>query len=117
MNCPVPEPGSCENGRTKLQDGSVVQKYCVNLAANNSMTGLAPHGKASYPSVIVSAALNVRTEGLHSCQAVVCKSHSTVIAGNNDSLQLPVVPLHQKVLMSPGREKYTLVSVRTFQSI
>jgi len=93
----------------------VVQKYCVNLAANNSMTGLAL--QASYPSVIVSAALNVRTEGLGIRATgrrwqVALDGHPL---GTTTRSASPVVsPAPEGADVTLEERKYTLVSVRTF---
>jgi DNA-directed RNA polymerase subunit RPC12/RpoP len=66
MNCPDCQSQEVvKNGRTKRQDGSVVQKYLCKVCNKqfNERSGT-PMARLRTGSVIVCAALNVRTEGL-----------------------------------------------------
>lgn len=83
MNCPDCQSQEVvKNGRTKRQDGSVVQKYLCKSCTKqfNDRTGT-PMAGLRTPSMIISAALNVRTEGLgmRATGRSFGKSHSTVI--------------------------------------
>ena len=83
MNCPNCQSQKVvKNGRTKRQDGSVVQKYLCKACTKqfNAQTGT-PMSRLRTPTAIVSAALSARTEGLgiRATGRVLGKSHSTVI--------------------------------------
>lgn len=83
MNCPDCQSQEVvKNGRMNRLDGSVVQKYLCKSCAKqfNDRTGT-PMARLRTPSVIVSAALNVRSEGLgiRATGRSFGKSHSTVI--------------------------------------
>ncbi len=83
MNCPNCQSQEVvKNGRTKRQDGSVVQKYLCKACTKqfNARTGT-PMSRLRTSSLNVSAALNVRTEGLgiRATGRAFGKSHSTVI--------------------------------------
>jgi len=104
MNCLGARARKLKNGRTKLQDGSVVQLPCVNLAANNSMTGLAlMAGFVLRLSLFLRHSMSLKGWAFVP-QGVVGKSHSTVIRWERLAQQAASgLPLHQKVLMSPRR--------------
>lgn len=83
MNCPnCQSQNVVKNGTTKRQDRSVVQKYLCNACNRqfNERSGT-PMSRLRTPSVIVSAALNVRTEGLgmRATGRSFGKSHSTIM--------------------------------------
>jgi len=83
MHCPYCQSQAVvKNGRTKRQDGSVVQKYLCKACSKkcNERTGT-PMFRLRTPSSIVTAALNVRTEGLgiRATGRALGTSHSTVI--------------------------------------
>lgn len=88
MNCPNCQSQEVvKNGRTKRQDGSVVQKYLCQACTKqfNERTGTSM-SRLRTSSLIVSAALNVRTEGLgiRATGREEGKSHSTVIRWETD---------------------------------
>lgn len=83
MNCPTCQSQNVvRNGTTKRQDHSVVQKYLCKACNRqfNERTGT-PLSRLRTPSVIVGAALNVRTEGLgvRATGRSFGKSHSTIM--------------------------------------
>lgn len=107
MNCPDCQSLEVvKNGRMNRQDGSVVQKYLCKSCAKqfNDRTGT-PMARLRTPSVIVSAALNVRSEGLgiRATGRSFGKSHSTVIRWEQRRCLCNYANgllLHQKGLMS-----------------
>ena len=83
MDCPTCHSQTVvKNGTTKRQDGSVVQKYLCKACKRqfNERSGT-PMSRLRTSSVIVGAALNVRTEGLgiRATGRSFGKSHSTII--------------------------------------
>lgn len=118
MHCPDCQSQKVvKNGRTKRQDGSVVQKYLCRACTKqfNDRTGT-PMSRLRTPCVIVSAALNVRTEGLgiRATGRAFGKSHSTVIRWEERQAQQsnqwsPPAPAGADVTLE-GDEVYTRVS-------
>jgi len=82
MNCPnCQSQNVVKNGKVTRQDGSAVQKYLCKACRKqfNERTGT-PMTRLRTPSVIVAAALNVRTEGMgvRATGRSLGKSHSTI---------------------------------------
>ena len=82
MNCPnCQSQNVVKNGKVTRQDGSAVQKYLCKACSKqfNERTGT-PMTRLRTPSVIVAAALNVRTEGMgvRATGRSLGKSHSTI---------------------------------------
>lgn len=105
-----------KNGRTKRQDGSVVQKYHCKVCNKqfNERSGT-PMARLRTPSVIVSAALNVRAEGLgiRATGRSFGKSHSTIMRWEERLAQQkaqwsPPAPVGADVTLE-GDELYTRV--------
>ena len=89
MNCPNCQSQEVvKNGRLKRQDGSVVQKYLCKACTKqfNARTGT-PMCRLRTSSLIVSAALNVRTEGLgiRATGRAFGKSHFICYKGGNNA--------------------------------
>jgi transposase-like protein len=83
MNCPdCASEQIVKNGKIKLQDQTPIQKYlCKDCGKQfNERTGT-PMARLRTPSLVVSLALNVRTEGmgLRATGRSFGKSHSTII--------------------------------------
>lgn len=121
MNCPTCKSQNVvKNGTTRRQDNSVVQKYQCKACKRqfNERTGT-PMSRLRTSSVIVGAALNVRTEGLgiRATGRSFGKSHSTIMRWEQRLAQQTTQwsPPHRMGLMSRSKEmKCTLVSARTF---
>lgn len=83
MNCPDCQSKQIgRNGKTTLQDHSPIQKYLCKACGKqfNERTGT-PMARLRTPSMVVSFALNVRTEGMgvRATGRALGKSHSTII--------------------------------------
>lgn len=83
MNCPnCQSEQNVKNGISALQDGSPVQKYLCKSCGKqfNERTGT-PMARLRVPSMLVSLALNARTEGMgiRATGRVFQKSHSTIM--------------------------------------
>ena len=117
MNCPHCQSHAVvKNGRTQRHDGSIVQKYLCKACTKqfNERTGT-PMSRLRTSSVIVGAALNVRTEGLgiRATGRAFGKSHSTVIRWEQRLAQQsdqwsPSAPAEAEVTLE-GDEVYTRV--------
>jgi transposase-like protein len=83
MRCPqCQSPQTVKNGTTKLQDGSLRQRYRCQACCKrfNEYTNT-PMSRLRSRSEIVSSAINVRSEGLGVRATSRCfgKSHATII--------------------------------------
>src|SRR5512146_2570761 len=117
MNCPnCQSQNVVKNGTTKRHDHSVVQKYlCKGCQRQfNERTGT-PMSRLRTPSVIVGAALNVRTEGLglRATGRSFGKSHATIMRWEQKLAQQashwsPAAPDGSDVTLE-GDEVYTRV--------
>ncbi|MBW4490086.1 MAG: hypothetical protein KME12_20085 [Trichocoleus desertorum ATA4-8-CV12] len=117
MNCPTCQSQKVvKNGTTKRQDDSVVQKYLCKACNRqfNERSGT-PMSRLRTSSVIVSAALNVRTEGLgiRATGRSLGKSHSTIMRWEQRLAQQatawsPPAPVGADVTLE-GDEVYTRV--------
>jgi transposase-like protein len=117
MNCPdCQSQNVVKNGKVTRQDGSAVQKYLCKACPKqfNERTGT-PMTRLRTPSVIVAAALNVRTEGMgiRATGRSLGKSHSTIIRWEQRLAQQvaawsPPAPAGSDITME-GDEVYTRV--------
>lgn len=118
MNCPDCQSQKVvKNGKTKRHDGSVAQKYLCKACSKqfNDRTGT-PMTRLRTSSVIVSAALNVRTEGLgiRATGRSFGKSHSTIMRWEQRLAEQaaqwsPPAPIGSDVTLE-GDEVYTRVA-------
>jgi transposase-like protein len=118
MNCPECESEQIvKNGKIKLQDQTPIQKYLCKTCGKqfNERTGT-PMARLRTPAMVVSLALNVRTEGMGVRATGRCfgKSHSTILKWEQRlAAQLeqwsPPAPDGSDVTLE-GDEVYTRVS-------
>ena len=117
MDCPTCHSQTVvKNGATKRQDGSVVQKYlCKGCNRQFNERSGTPMSRLRTSSVIVGAALTVRTEGLgmRATGRSFGKSHSTIIRWEQRLAQQasewsPPAPAGSAVTLE-GDEVYTRV--------
>lgn len=83
MNCPDCQSKQIvKNGKIALQDNSPIQKYLCKACGKqfNERTGT-PMARLRTPSMVVSLAMNVRTEGMgvRAAGRSFGKSHSTIL--------------------------------------
>ena len=83
MNCPDCQSEQIvKNGKIALQDNSPIQKYLCKACGKqfNERTGT-PMARLRTPSMVVSLAMNVRTEGMgvRAAGRSFGKSHSTIL--------------------------------------
>lgn len=117
MKCPdCQSEQTVQNGKTRLQDHSFVQNYLCKVCGKrfNERTGT-PMARLRTPTIVVAAALNVRTEGLgvRATGRSFGKSHSTIIRweerlANQVEQWSPPAPTGADVTVE-GDEVYTRV--------
>ena len=117
MRCPhCDSERTIKNGTTTLQDHSCVQRYLCRACGKrfNERTHT-PMARLRTPATIVSAALNVRTEGLgvRATGRSFDKSHATIIRWErrlaaSESQWSPPAPEESDVTIE-GDEVYTRV--------
>ena len=117
MNCPDCQSEQIvKNGKIALQDNSPIQKYLCKACGKqfNERTGT-PMARLRTPSMVVSLAMNVRTEGMgvRAAGRSFGKSHSTILRwerrlATQASLWSPPAPDGADVTIE-GDEVYTRV--------
>ena len=117
MKCPKCQSEQvARNGKTKLKDGSLIQKYlCGNCGKKfNERTGTVM-ARLRTPVELVTIAMNVRTEGmgLRAAGRALGKSHSTIMEwerrlASKLSEWSPVAPVEAEITIE-GDEVYTRI--------